>query len=268
MLINPTWLLNCDLADDIRKNNPGFIICHSFVDPVIPEIKQAVQASGIPYVLIGNYKHYRLDFWAMVCDLHFQSYTQNDLILNSGARKFMCLNRKPHLHRRILVHHLQAVKDLGYLTVGADPAMADGDMGEYPIPNDIYTLGDLADWRNAYLNIVTETEFKPLDPDDFFISEKTWKPILGLRPFMVYGQPKLREYLKANGFDIFEDLVDYSSLTGESETDYADLAIRTIHNLMPGDYPKLLPRLHKNRDRFRTYVYEQWNRLLTLNLND
>ena len=261
MLVNPTWLLDRDLAQEIRDANPDFIICHNLVDPAIPQIKQIIQDSGIPYLFIGNSDHYRLDFWAMVCDLNFQAYTNDELQLRPGAKKFICLNRKPHAHRRILVQYLDQVKEYGHLTTGADYTLADADIGDYSIPNDVYTLGNISTWQNAYLNIVTETTF---NNDNFFISEKTWKPVIGLRPFFVYGQPKLREYLRAQGFDTFEDLIDYTGCV--TEQDYAELAVKTVNKLIVNYSPRFQQRLVNNQQRFRSYVYEQWDRLLNLNL--
>lgn len=263
MLVNPTWLLDRDLAQEIRDASPDFIICHDLVDPAIPRVKQIIHDSGIPHLFVGNSDHYRLDFWAIVCDLNFQAYTDNQLQLQLGAKKFMCLNRKPHAHRQIIVQYLDQVKEQGYLTTGAEHTLADADVGDYPIPNDVYTLGDIVAWQDAYLNIVTETTF---NNNDFFISEKTWKPVLGLRPFFVYGQPKLRQYLKDQGFDIFEDIVNYASLPGETERDYAELAVKTVNNLIVNYSPSFQQRLVNNQQRFRSYVYEQWDRLFNLNL--
>lgn len=265
MLINPTWLLDRDLAEEIQDANPDFIICHDLVDPAIPRVKKIIQDSGVAHLCIGNADQYRLDFWAMVCDLNFQAYTRSELQIRPEARKFMCLNRKPHAHRRILVQYLEQVKEQGYLTTGANPALTDATTGDYLVPNDVYTLGDITTWQDAYLNIVTETTF---DNADFFISEKTWKPIIGQRPFFVYGQPRLREYLQQQGFDTFEDIVDYGSLTGESERDYAELAVRTVNGLIVNRSSQLEQRLVNNQQRFRTYVYEQWDRLFKLNLAD
>jgi hypothetical protein len=140
--------------------------------------------------------------------------------------------------------------------------LVDADVGDYAIPNDVYTLGDIAAWQDAYLNIVTETTF---DNKNFFISEKTWKPVIGLRPFFVYGQPKLREYLRAQGFDTFEDLIDYAGCV--TEQDYAELAVKTVNNLIVNYSPRFQQRLVNNQQRFRSYVYEQWDRLLNLNLS-
>ena len=263
MLVNPTWLLDRDLAQEIRDADPDFIICHIFVDPAIPEVKKIIQASGVPYLFIGNCDQYRLDFWAMVCDLNFQAYTNDELQLQPGAKKFICLNRKPHAHRQIMIQYLTQVQEQGYLTSAANQLLAEADVNDYTVPNDVYTLGDISTWQNAYLNIVTETVFKS---DEFFISEKTWKPIIGQRPFFVYGQPQLREYLKTQGFDMFEDIIDYSGCV--TEQDYAELAVKTIKNLIVQTRPRFRKRLVNNQQRFRSYVHEQWNRLLNLKLNN
>ena len=263
MLINPTWLLDRDISAEIQDASPDFIICHDLVDPAIPQVHEIIQDSGIPHLFIGNADQYRLDFWAMVCDLNFQSYTNTELRLRHDAKKFICLNRKPHAHRRVIMRYLDQVKDQGYLTSGMDPDLVDADVGDYAICNDVYSLGDISTWQDAYLNIVTETTF---NNDNFFISEKTWKPVIGLRPFFVYGQPKLREYLRAQGFDTFEDLIDYTECV--TEQDYAELAIKIVTNLSINYSEPFQQRLLHNQQRFRNYVYEQWDRLLNLNLSD
>ena len=263
MLINPTWLLDRDISAEIQDASPDFIICTDLVDPAIPQVHEIIQDSGIPHLFIGNADQNRLDFWAMVCDLNFQSYTNTELRLRHDAKKFICLNRKPHAHRRVIMRYLDQVKDQGYLTSGMDPDLVDADVGDYAICNDVYSLGDISTWQDAYLNIVTETTF---NNDNFFISEKTWKPVIGLRPFFVYGQPKLREYLRAQGVDTFEDLIDYTGCV--TEQDYAELAIKIVTNLSINYSEPFQQRLLHNQQRFRNYVYEQWDRLLNLNLSD
>jgi len=279
MLINPIWLLDRNLEDEIAEANPDFIICCSLVDPIIIQVQELIEQSGRPYVFVGNIGDYRIDFWAMVCDLNFRSYTQAELELNPNPKKFLCLNRKPHAHRRLLVDTLKTVQDQGYISLGYEhgPMMVDYQFTEeqgtrdalpdnIPIGNDIYSLGDLAVWQDSFLNIVTETTFGTARSENFFISEKTWKPILGLRPFFIYGQPELRTYLKQQGFDIFEDLIDYSSLV--TEQDYAQRAVETVQRLTVDHTPEFQRRLVNNQKRFHSYVYEQWHRLFDLNLNN
>jgi hypothetical protein len=263
----------------------------------VPRIFEAIEKSGRPYVIVGNSWQYRLDFWAMVCDLYFHAYTDDELTVASGARKYICLNRKPHPHRIRLVDQLKSHKvfDQGYVSLGlpgADAIVIDtefshdqGIADEYgnigveekfvssKIRNDIFSLGNLNVWQNSYLCLVTETEFTNPNLDNFFTSEKTFKPILGMRPFFVYGQPKLREYLKAQGFDIFEDLFDYSIVnnsTGdyEQQMQYAMVAVSAINKVTnPAQhFQDNFYRLQQNQRRFRSYVYEQWDRLYSLDL--
>ena len=301
MLINPTWLHENNLNQQIQDADPDFIICHNFVDPVISQVHDTIIKSGRPYIIIGNTSCFRLDFWAMVCDLYFQHYTDQDTYVVSGAKSYICLNRKPHPHRIRLVRQLQNsnVFDQGWVSLGlpGDQAMTvdstfnldQGIADEYgnvgiderfvssKIKNDIFSLGDLSIWNQSYLCLVTETEFGNTDPDDFFISEKTWKPVLGHRPFFVYGQPKLREYLKNQGFDTFEDIFDYSMIDEtlgeiERQVQYSRVAIKAIEklNTMLGQaycqYCQQFYRFQSNRNRFTQYVYEQWTKLNDLDL--
>jgi len=294
MIINPTWMHEDNIAQNIKDADPEFIICHNFVDPVVPKVFEAIKTSGIPYLLIGNAEQSRLDFWAMVCDLYFQNYEEADVQLQSSARKFICLNRKPHPHRRSLVNRLLPLQDQGYISLGTpgnpivlDETFADeqGIRDEYgnlgvdetfvsaKIRNDIFSVGDTNIWKNSLLCLVTETEFSNANPNDFFISEKTWKPVLGLRPFFVYGQAPLRQYLKASGFDIFEDVFDYSQInenTGdvEKQSQYAQVAIDAINRVQnpEQDYRRYFGRCQNNKKRFRSYVYEQWDKLNGLDL--
>ena len=167
MLINPTWMHENNILSDIQEQRPDFIICHNFVDPAVPKIFDSIEQSGIPYIIVGNSWQYRIDFWAMVCDFYFQHYDEQDVDLSPTARRYICLNRKPHPHRVQLVRQLQNanVFDHGYVSLGlpgdqaitVDTEFADeqGIRDEYgnlgtdetfvscKIRNDIFSLGDM-----------------------------------------------------------------------------------------------------------------------------
>jgi hypothetical protein len=296
MIINPTWMHEDNIAKDIAENDPDFIICHNFVDPAVSKIFEQVQKSGRPYVILGNAEQFRLDFWAMVCDLYFQNYEERDLGVTVTAKKFICLNRKPHPHRRIIVDNLLPYKDQGFISLGTpeNPIVLEEEFAEHQgiadeygnlgvdesivtrhIKNDIFSLGNLNTWNNSVLCIVTETEFSNANPMDFFISEKTWKPIIGMRPFFVYGQPQLREYLKSNGFDVFEDVFDYSIIDENlgdvgKQLAYSQVAVNAINKIENphSTYLQLFGRCQANKKRFSAYAYEQWDKLYKLNLAD
>jgi hypothetical protein len=85
-----------------------------------------------------------------------------------------------------------------HLSLNESPSDAVGNWGldmSFGIPHDIHSLGNLDIWQQHFLNVVGETEF--MHWDNMFISEKTWKPILGLRPFVINGQTKIYQYFLA-----------------------------------------------------------------------
>jgi hypothetical protein len=298
MFINPTWMHEDNIAEQIQQTNPDFIICHNFVDPAVPKIFDAITQSGRPHLIIGNADQYRLDFWAMVCDLYFQHYEERDVPVLSTARKYICLNRKPHPHRVALVQNLidAGLQDQGHISLGLpgdqaivlDETFADeqGIQDEYGnlgvdetfvsrrIRNDIFSVGNLTVWKNSLLCLVTETEFSNYYPQNFFTSEKTFKPIIGMRPFFIYGQAPLRQYLKDSGFDTFDDVFDYTAINDscndpERQRQYARVAINAIQSVADPaqEYAKkYFGRCQYNKNHFRKYVYQQWQRLYNLDL--
>lgn len=299
MIINPTWLQDKGIDSMINDADPDFIICHNFVDPVIPQVHDAIVNSGRPHIIVGNTADYRIDFWAMVCDLYFKYYQEEELALLPEAKPYICLNRKPHPHRQFLIEQLKQseVFDQGWVSLGTPGAGAitvddvfteeQGISDEYSsigvderfvsnkIKNDIFSVGNLDIWNRSYLCIVTETDYLSPNLGDFFISEKTWKPIIGLRPFYIYGQPGLRRYLKAQGFDIFEDIFDYSKIDEVDPELYflfrdktAQVAIDAIKSVKDPhkQYQDLWMRCMANRRHFATHVQEQWHRLHSLDL--
>lgn len=72
--------------------------------------------------------------------------------------------------------------------------------------------------------------------DDGYLTEKTFLPILFKRPFIVFGGIKTNKLLKDLGFDIFEDLIDYSFDNGDLEN-RVDLFIKEVNKLTSTYYP-------------------------------
>lgn len=62
--------------------------------------------------------------------------------------------------------------------------------------------------NNSYIDLVTETQFH--EPDIHYITEKTAKPILFLKPFILFGTYKFLHYLHNLGFQTFDKWWDES----------------------------------------------------------
>ena len=59
---------------------------------------------------------------------------------------------------------------------------------------------------DAYVQLVTETTVIP----KIFVSEKTWKPIASGQLFLIFGNPGIIDYLRSQGVDVYDDLIDHS----------------------------------------------------------
>lgn len=68
-------------------------------------------------------------------------------------------------------------------------------------------------YYNSLISVVTETE---IDSDSIFLSEKIFKPIVALHPFLILGNPFTLKKLKQYGYETFSKYWDESY---DSETD-------------------------------------------------
>jgi len=71
-------------------------------------------------------------------------------------------------------------------------------------------------FNQAYFNFVIETHF---DNDTIFLTEKTFKPILNLQPFVIIGNPGSLQLLKDLGYKTFETVIkeDYDKIINHKD---------------------------------------------------
>jgi len=212
------------------------------------------------------------DFWAVACQKYFKSYSQDELLPDRFDHLYLNYNRKPHHHRVQLVEQLED-NDLikhGCITLAGrytvdnniddyrDSGAYDVN-GELEIPNDIYSLGQIDIWRRSFINIVSETQF---GGPHVFLSEKIFKPIIGLRPFIVNGDKRIYTWLEQAGFDCFADIfpvnrIKESTTIQEHHKLIVDTLIRFKNQNWMDLYQTLLPRLINNEEKFRDYARNQ-----------
>lgn len=274
VFINTTWLeIDKDL-ESIFSQKVKRAILYSGPDwentNCIYERRKAhqfVSDNSEEVVHIGNFDNENyFCFWLDFLKKH--PFPEFDFFDRKPEKKFMSLNRKPHDHRVELIDSFESAGliDDGYVSLGGrytldewenevgDKAVA-GDVG---ITNDITSLGNPELWNNHRINIVSETT----QHTNFFISEKTFKPIVGCRPFMILGDVKVTDYLKRCGFDVFEDIFG----TGHNCKWHSDrirwiiLALQTVDV----DLLELKERLLYNKEHFKIVQKQNRERLLSL----
>ena len=273
----PSWHEPSVLVDDIKNLNPDLTVVCSLSDPLGP-IENLLETISGRVVKFGYINEgIKFDFWALACNKFFRRYNLEELKPSDFKNVFLNYNRKPHRHRIELVNLLEQnnLTKYGVVTLGnseytihdsAEDYLEYGSsdvVGDVGIPNDIYSLGRLDIWNSSFLNVVSETKYEY--SSNVFISEKIYKPIIGLRPFVVNGSPHIYKWLKEIGFDCFEDIVPVDLLSSNDSNGYkfknhqiiCDVIKELCNTNLLTLYNSLLPRLINNQRLFYEHANNQ-----------
>jgi hypothetical protein len=196
----------------------------------------------------------------------FANYSTKEHYDNSLSRigdtrpnKFICLNRRPSIHRHAVVASLFNLRDQGILTCAVKGGYSDwyqnwveeNFINEYPefaskykeeikpqLPltfNDginpevdnpaANEWGKVEKYYSSYLYIVTETFFegKAQGESTLFLSEKIFKPMIFFQPFVAFARPGIIKLLQDLGYKTFGNYIDesYDSVEDDKERLYA-----------------------------------------------
>ena len=268
----------------------------SVIDPLylskenIKYIEHGLKVSRTYRIGMFDKSTYEWNFHAVVGARHCPEYTKENLIMHEPKYVFLLYQRKPRRHRieitKLLTEH--SLTKHGVITLGSNknssydwsegleftPLIIDdlstnykhnGEPDDFDgVPNDLVTLGRMDIWQNHFLNIVSETEFN--DWHATFLTEKTWKPVIGLRPFIIHGQRSVYSWLKNNGFKTFNHY--WSHVPCETGDDQHGNVINVIDFLcskskdeLMSMYQEMLPDLIYNRNRFFEFAQEQHHKI-------
>lgn len=177
--------------------------------------------------------------------------------------RFLCLNKTLRLHRlaliasanynKILENNLFTFLNLPYISSKED--LIEGLLNNFNL-NDIHKQVDFIIknapyeidtkkaqdkshfannnnlkelYLNSYINIVTETTFS--DNLDCFITEKIWRPIMNLQPFIYFSNPNSLKFLKELGIKTFHPFIDESYDNIENPKERFNYLMSIIINL-------------------------------------
>jgi len=302
LLINLTWFgpqfghngnAYAKFLEYTSKVDNLFLLCS--VDPSMlqtSQIEEIVSRLDNPRLYkLGNFDgKYQFNFFAPVLAKHFREYDNAEIVLRDPKWHFINYNRKPRQHRVDLVKKMiaggldkhglitlgktnsESDKDL-YLTLGEKDkdyvqyghwfteADRDDDIG---IPHDVLSLHNIKYWQRHFLHIIGATEFSP--DANLFVSETQFKPIIGLRPFLINGNPKTYEWLERQGFKTFNkyfpgiDFMDtgrvHESILG-ALMQIKDMTQDKLQKM----YDSMMPELSHNQKRFFKFAEEQRHKI-------
>ena len=221
-----------------------------------------------PIYELGYYDSpYFIDFWAHVVRDKFELPQDEELLDHLAIQTpYLSYNRKPHAHRLELYNSLvdREIVDFGIVSMNnlkvleQDISIPDSQAPaeDFKNPNDILSLGRTDLWCSSFLNVVTETWFDINKVH--FVSEKIYKPIVGLRPFFVYAEDMGIKWLHDRGFKTYEeDFKDiYDTVTQDNLVDFLTVLCQQDRNWLQAKFVSLMPKLIYNRERFYKYVEE------------
>lgn len=273
--VNSTWYsqqYHAQVLEFCRQETIERVALVCFLDPPIVN-HQWFEGTDLEIVEIGYYRGpNEIDAWALIVDRYFQHQAVST-DANAITVPYLCLNRKPHPHRIDLYRKLQyhGILDSGIVTLGDSSGIAkksfDFDVApsliapnpgieQYGIVNDIMSLGPIEIWNRCFLNLVTETVF---DIDKcWFVSEKIYKPLLGLRPFLVYSPGGGIQWLDHVGVSSyvqdFSDITDLDLSNPDNIPEFLKQLIQQPQSYFASQYTKMLPKMLHNRAAFGKHV--------------
>ena len=101
---------------------------------------------------------------------------------------------------------------------------------------------------------------------DLFVIEKMWKPIIGLRPFLIHGQTKTYSWLRQHGFRTFNHYWPHIDVEGNPDVHETTVAVlEWISSKTPEQraylYSLMLPDLQYNKKRYSQFAQEQYHKM-------
>lgn len=266
---------------------PHWFINHKYI------VENILKPLNIKYKFFGWYTQPGstfFDLWSQVMTTITPAYNEHDLLPVSADKFFLCHTGNPMEHRielydKFVEHGLDKFGFVNLSKVGnRTPQYIEEsniqDYSQYDIPHDPYTLGDLSVWKQTIFTVVSDAFLfesgknvnatgrvildQPGEYGHTIISEKIYKPIIGLRPFIVNGSYEVTKKFKDLGFDLFEDVLDIRLDELQTKQGIHTAIIRTIKMLSafsPEErlqwYTELLPRLRANKQHFYQHAQQQ-----------
>lgn len=216
-------------------------LCNQYVDQCFWLVSGS-QLAG------SKLKHSVIPLWFWSFDyLNFKRY-QNYQPNPTHEYKFLMLMRRKNSPRDCIYNELTDILPTALYSYRHRGITVAGDLSEDT--GEAQRMVDPTWYDRTSLSLVVETDVDP--EENIFITEKTFKPIIMLHPWIVYGQPGSLAFMQQHGFETFPELWDESY---DSIVDFRSKA-QTIHSILKEfdhtsiNQPRVQEKLQHNRNKF------------------
>jgi hypothetical protein len=189
-----------------------------------------------------------------------------------SIRIYNCLNRRSHRHREYLFLRLLEMDLVKHGLVSCDKLVwdwTDSDIkpmtmvraqGLLPIVVDDHDFhnnkamhGNPDIYLNSWLSVITETHAND-DPYHLFVSEKVWKPIYFMQPFMTLGNLGCDQQLREWGYQTYWDMDD---LSFDSKVSQICLELKRMRQMSQNQLMDWYQRLEEKCQHNKTLFMKQ-----------
>jgi hypothetical protein len=264
------------------KDTP-LVIFHTEGDPAYIDIDYFNNFGKVIHCNANMSKGIFFNYWAYDYLTHIKELGVQTNNQNTFAKKFLCLNGRPDWHR---YYTLQMLYDTGLYDTGlvsflnrynqlnnnyhynTFKEMYKKDTPEIDHMRDRHShlvvdrsnseihkndrLHNKWIYEETSISLVTETY--PEASRGLFITEKTWKPIANCHLALYIGQPNLLEFLRQQGYDTFDDILDNTYDTIHEDISRFNSAIHSLSKYLNSidsiDKNDIQQRLKYNQQRF------------------
>lgn len=233
--------------------------------------KQIVFLNG-NLTILNDKKHVYVNFWESVSEHYhnnFGEFKENLIkdICNHKIRKnkFICLQRRPHPARIAIFSDLYDNRNEGILTLGK------GDNKEifrnnvkgfsHHFPDKLESFNkirhllpyeydvnlqknnpthdqNIEKFTDSYLHVVAETYFFNYN-DQLFFSEKIFKPVVFMQPFVLFSQTGSLQVFRDLGFRTFPTIIDESYDEIVDDIQRYNMAMKSVKKFISQDIEKI-----------------------------
>lgn len=140
---------------------------------------------------------------------NIESYSHNKIV----DKHFISLNRRGHWYRCLFIDELYKNKlfDYSYVTWHNLDTQSQAYQFRFWEPDDLmldYEFNIFHPpefyYKNSAISLVSESDISVLK-----LTEKTYLPIYHKRPFLIFGAKQIHQFIKSQGFVLFEEFVNY-----------------------------------------------------------
>lgn len=125
-------------------------------------------------------------------------------------------------------------------------------------------------YLSSIIDVVSETNVRP---DEHYVTEKTVKPIVTLKPFICLSSPGYHRFLTEEfGLELYDELFDYSFDQEHDLHKRISMIVDEIERIVQfynddfkfSMYEQLLPKLLRNRERYVDYGKHRENMVIPI----